>query len=488
MNADHDIESALRDDLTRIGGAVRPAHGLADRLIANASSGTRTVVPLRRSRRFVAPLLAAAVCVVLVGGIVVVNRFNADRQGPAVAPTITTDRTTAALTTTAVTTETPTTAAPSSSLPPGVSMSLGGPLPSPVKFDWWRVLPAATGAPKGFTGSYNRFLNADTGFVLGEAPCPQNVNNCLKLIRTDGGGATWMPLAVPQKLKYLSILDGCDMPAVQSESGCIDKVIFDDSDHGYLYGDNHAYATSDGGRSWKLVPSPRPNRDYTFVGDRVLRVVAHSSENFYPYGVQSAPAGSTDFRPLTDDQFSDSDTFRIYQSGPVTYLKTGSSLENVTKGLFRTRDARVWERVTLPCGKRDFVPLYPAQDGSMFTDCSDVTSEMYVLTAAGTAWTRIPSPRLDGSRGGSLVSVTSAERFALLVRIEGQGDLQSWVATDDGGKTWNEPRELQAAFPTDDLGSRLTTAAGVVLILRFQDPNLTASFDDGETWQQRAFG
>lgn len=265
------------------------------------------------------------------------------------------------------------------------SESMGGPLPAPVTFDWWKVVPAATGAPKGFTASYTRFLNPDTGFVLGEVPCAQNVNDCLALIRTDDGGATWTSLAVPEKLKYLSILDGCNMPATQSAMGCIDKMTFDDADHGYLFGEDHGYATSDGGQSWQLVPSPRWNRDYIFVGDRVLRVVAQSSDATLPYEVQSAPAGSTDFKAITDKQFSDSTRFGMYQGGPVAYLLAYKPQGE--RKFFRTTDAQVWEPVAPPCGRQEYVPLYPAQDGSIFADCSTTFtgSEVYVMTAESSA-------------------------------------------------------------------------------------------------------
>lgn len=514
MNADHDFESALRDDLTRIGGAVRPDHGLADRLIANASSGTRTVVPLRRSRRFAAPLLAAAVCVVLVVGIVVANRFNVGRQAPAVAPVVTTGvdtaarttdgRTTAAATGAVPTNGAPTTTgapateprateapliAPAESSPMGevsgsVEMKPPGP---PVKFDWWQVLPAATGAPKGFTASYTRFLNADTGFVLGDTPCSGQSQRCLTLIRTDDGGASWRSLAVPQELRTFSFDWGCRIENMDALP-CVNDVIFDDADHGYLWGQDHAYATSDGGRSWKLVPSPRPNDDYTFVGDRVLRVVADSSDQPFVYGVQSAPAGSTDFQPVTDAQFSDSTRFVIYQGGPITYLLAYKPQGE--RKVFRTRDAQVWEPVPTPCDSRqEYLPLYPAPDGSIFADCGTTFtgSEVDLLTTASSAWTRIPSPRFDGFEGGSLVTATSADRFALLVSIKGQGDLLSWIATDDGGSTWSEPRNVGAAFPTIDFRNSVASRGGFAYVT-YGSTSLVSSPDGGKTWQQRAFG
>lgn len=66
MSNDTNFENTVREALRGAARSTPATPDLAERLIANATSGTRRVVSLRSARRFTIPLLAAAACIVVI--------------------------------------------------------------------------------------------------------------------------------------------------------------------------------------------------------------------------------------------------------------------------------------------------------------------------------------------------------------------------------------------------------------------------------------
>lgn len=165
MTNEHNPETTVREVLQTVSTLTPVAPDLAERLIANASSGRTAVAPLRLARRFTIPLLAAAACIVVIVAVVVGGRFAADRSvdppaviqpKPTVAPP--TGGQSSAATSAAHST--------SESSTSNGSAQTEGQGASPV-----RQLPPATGAPDGFRVAAVNFMDSITGWALGDAHC-----------------------------------------------------------------------------------------------------------------------------------------------------------------------------------------------------------------------------------------------------------------------------------------------------------------------------
>lgn len=171
MTNEHDLETSVRGVLQTVSKLTPVAPDLAERLIANASSGRQAVVPLRLARRFTFPLLAAAACIVVIVAVVLGGKFAADRSvnPPAVIqPTPTVAPPTGGPSSAA-------TSAPSSSGPsasrastsngatgPG-STTIGSSKTSRQANSPVTVLPPSTGAPDSFRAVALDFLDARRG-------------------------------------------------------------------------------------------------------------------------------------------------------------------------------------------------------------------------------------------------------------------------------------------------------------------------------------
>lgn len=102
--------------------------------------------------------------------------------------------------------------------------------------------PAGTPVPPGFSPSSATFISDRTGWVLGASPCPGGTGSCDVIARTTDGGATWRAI-----------------PSPRTTPDRLAQIRFADVRNGFVTGDQ-LWATHDGGATWNVVPGATGTR------------------------------------------------------------------------------------------------------------------------------------------------------------------------------------------------------------------------------------
>lgn len=443
------FEGELRDMLTEVDSAARTPAGLADRLISGATRRPGPKTTRRAHRRWLPPLLAAAVVLAVVIGVVaIVNAVHSDRARPATGPSGPTSRPSQSATTP--------TAAPAShmSLPAGVPR--GGPV------------------PVGFTATSVSFVDADLGFAIGEGACGRQ---CARVLRTIDGGRTWVALPVPRgaRATYASSC-GSDGGKV---GPCVDKVNFADPKRGYVWSFRYFYVTTDGGATWTRERNhPGGTVQVTIVGDTAVRLrtnATNDSGNGASH-LEAAPAGTLSWHGVTPASVHPYAGGSSLASNDALYFIANTGRRQL---LFRSTDGgRSWTKSTpRPC-VGSVANVAAAQDGSVVGGCGDNVApyRLRISTDGGATF----GPLLDGP------TTNSGRRVAWPDLIAASADQLVCIssshvyASADGGANWSA-----AASISDELGSVFATRNfGYV---GTSDGALITE-DGGHTWMLRTFG
>ncbi|MGI8416306.1 MAG: WD40/YVTN/BNR-like repeat-containing protein, partial [Nakamurella sp.] len=481
MTNEQDFESTVRGALHDVAVATPPAAGLADRLIANASRSGAAVPPLRRSRRYTVPLLAAAVCILLIVGIVLGNHFLS--SGRSTTPPATVQPTPTHSVASTGSRDTPSTAtgstATSVSRTTTVRSTSGRTTAPDTKASnppWLTALPASTGAPSGFHASSLDFSDINTGWVIGDAQCPSSdQTGCPALIHTTDGGKTWKQLSVPKGLSSATVGKGCAV-GDSDASPCVDRVTFAKERVGYLWGTNRTYLTIDGGSSWTTVPHSQGTFSFVAFGDRALWIRNPSGDltsSTLP-NIESAPLGSTAFTQVAfpgvlGDHYGGDlmlvpagkhALFAIRTSGPRS------------QQVMRSVDGSSWQQWASGdlCGGGLIGGPFPAAapigalDGSLLIGCSGSKGDYLKVAAAGskTFGPLRKLPAVDPSAGTSSIYVAAARSstdFSVAVLSpDGPAYRTHWYRTRDGAASWAAPLEFPDAFP-EQAGSQVGAVA-----------------------------
>ena len=195
------------------------------------------------------------------------------------------------------------------------------------------------------------WVSDQTGWALSAVECPSGL--CAELASTSDGGKTWRRLPSPPALIQSDTVD-C------SKAACISHIRFASTTFGYLYGPA-LLVTSDGGHTWRPEPS-LPVEALEPTQGHVYRIV-------YDHGgcpgpcdrtVEVAPAGSATWRtvltiPIMDVASRQDSAQLVTDRSQDVYIAIygdlgagGGSQQAV---LFRSLDAgRTWRRLGDPCG------------------------------------------------------------------------------------------------------------------------------------------
>jgi photosystem II stability/assembly factor-like uncharacterized protein len=326
------------------------------------------------------------------------------------------------------------------------------------------------------------FTDADRGHAVG------SYNS---IFRTDDGGATWQrqdtPLPTRPPLRY----DTTD--ATDPTGGAYMAVSFVDADHGYAASsDGAVVATSDGGATWELRPTPAPAtvstawpensppRAWGFqaisftdrlhgyvVGD--LGVILATADGGATWTYQGKPG----YGNLRDAHFVDSDHGQIVGIGPGR----AGGLRYTTLG---TNDAGETWQVSLAGGG----PASSADASS--ADASPTDASPTAVSPTDLTGVAVTTPRHAVAVGnGGRIFVTFDEAKTWRLRRSGtnetlydvafadrrrgiavggvdfQGDSRAIVlATNDGGESWTAfPQPAFGWFESVTFGSRSTAYA-----------------------------
>lgn len=176
---------------------------------------------------------------------------------------------------------------------------------------------ASTSAPRGsadqpFRAESATFVSAQTGWVLGTAPC--GTSRCLVLLRTEDGGAAWTQVqAPPIPGPFPSTASGAPGAAVR----------FADRDDGWAFrptgsppdGDaadgETVFVTHDGGAHWTPAPVVVPANGFGVADLEASGGVAQLVFTASPVAIESSPVGT--------DEWALSPTTLVLGAGPVPW-------------------------------------------------------------------------------------------------------------------------------------------------------------------------
>lgn len=290
------------------------------------------------------------------------------------------------------------------------------------------------------------WISDQRGWALAAVPCHKGL--CPRVAATRNGGQTWTALPTPPVVMQ-------DGTVNCARVGCVSQLRFATPKVGYLFGPG-LYQTSDGGRTWRRVPS-RPVEALEPSAGTVVRVV-------YDHGgcpgpctrtVQETTAGSAAWHtllriPLASGHGGVSSQV-AWQGTSVIYVPVYG---NLAAGfgqavIFRSTDGgSSWQQLTDPCfgtGQpvHDTVGLAAAPGGYLAVLCLSRTGTgpAFVLTSGdyGSSW---GPPRLvPGGTRSNLGLIAAASPGRLVVAsggVTGSGPFTYRLAVStDGGRHWS---------------------------------------------------
>ncbi|MHB8452718.1 MAG: neocarzinostatin apoprotein domain-containing protein [Mycobacteriales bacterium] len=339
------------------------------------------------------------------------------------------------------------------------------------------------------------WVSGSDGWALAAQPC--TTGTCARIARTSDGGADWQALPDPPAHLQDGTVD-C------STLACVSGVRFASPTVGYLYGPA-LLMTSNGGRSWQVLPGPQVET-LSIADGNVYRVA-------YDHGgcpgpcqptLQEAAIGSTAWHTLIGQLASPdrNDTAQIVASDSnllVALYGSQAGPVSAQAVVYRSTDSGVsWERRTDPCsgqgatgkGEEDLTDLAASPGGFFAGLCSPHTgSGTFVVTSAdaGGSWQRAGElPNVP-----ALALLSAASPTTLCVATGGMGGGGAFTAqllvSTDAGRHWTT-----AATDTQQL-----TPASTPAWLGFEtaqvgrwigDPHAVWTTNDGGLhWTQAAF-
>lgn len=420
-------------------------------------------------------VLGAAAAVVLV--VLAVSLAKHNPRTPRVAAAVSASGPTAASQTTASQTaasqsESPT-SPPPSALAPGMSAS-----PSVVS---------------EFHVDSVWFIDARRGWALGDGRCADgSATRCMAIVRTTDGAATWTPAGVPDGLT--ADLASCGNNGVTLKGPCVDRIVFADAVHGFVYSRRAMYVTADEGTTWQRVAGRYPaGGAYAVVTTQTVaaRLAALGDcDGVCETRVEVAPLGSNTWADVTPKAAGPGLLHAaLVARGQLLDLFTDGN-DGATTALFTSTDGgRSWtlktQAVCSRAGGADYsfngAGLAPDQTitgtcdafGSSVGPSSVVTSN-----DGGTSFTAAgPAPS-----GGDVTSAVAAVSNAHLFAYSWTAGTETLYASVNTGRSWQEATTVKDApnpqlpyFVTQDFGVMATDSTGV-----------WTTTDSGVTWQRHA--
>jgi hypothetical protein len=297
--------------------------------------------------------------------------------------------------------------------------------------------------PADFAATSVTFIGSGTGWVIGQAGAPGQpcaTNYCTSVARTDDAGKTWY---------------GVHAPVTGPPSGAsgVGQIRFLNGSDGWAFGPG-LFATHDGGRAWKAVPTGGYRvTDLETVGDRAFAVFASCAgtgitfAQCTSFSLYSAAAGSNDWAAVPG----------------ASGLSAGGQATSASLVLTGSRGYLLAPGGTLYAGPVDGGAWQPAGSGP-----------------AGGASCTTGAAQQNGQPSGAMLAAADSSHLVLACAIgAGSGGGAQVFASSDAGKTWQQAGTAPGGTTVTSLAAQpggeiaLATTAG-----------LDVSHDGGATWQQ----
>lgn len=450
---DEGLEQAVRRVLRARAAAVSPGPGHVPDGAGTAATGRWR---WRRAPLVWTAAVAAAVAVALIAGLALSGDHTTTVSTGPGPSTSTPAATVAPNTTTPATTAAPTTAEPATTAPPEA-------------------------VPAGFVPVSVTFVSAQTGWVLGEVPCPSGW--CATMARTRDGGATWAAVPAP----------GVTMTAAGQMPRPV-TVRFADPQDGWVYTPSQLWSTHDGGATWAQQPVPGG-------GSARISDLEASAGQAYLAALRPGAGIGIFATPAAGDSWTGAPFSPGLGAGPVP------SSEIVLQGrtgwiVTDNRTAVSGARNLAGAGWTAWIPPCADAHGDGYLAAAS-TTDLVALCAEGTWGPPAPGTTAgrtwmfrSGNAGDSFTSVSSLPENSLgsLAVAPGQPGSVLTVtaggilATFDGGATWSTVyRGPQGSYPEDDYVGFTTTTQAVAVLAGSSGTQLLMSHDGGHRWSVVSF-
>jgi photosystem II stability/assembly factor-like uncharacterized protein len=340
------------------------------------------------------------------------------------------------------------------------------------------------------------WVSDERGWALTAVPCRPGL--CPRVAATTDGGRTWRALPAPPGLIQSGTTDCTHL-------ACVSQVRFATATVGYLFGPA-LFQTSDGGRTWRRVPSS-PVEALEPAAGTVIRVVYDYTGCPGPCTrtVQEAAAGQSTWRTLlriTPGMGDSRDVLAqvIRLGAAVSYvpvygdLAAGVGSQHTV--IFRSADGgTTWRRLADPCGGagptvRDTVGLAAAPGGFVAALCvpRTVTGPKSVVTSGdnGLSWSAPRPVPGSGRYFLNLIAAASPDRLVVATGDAGGGPLALFVSTD-GGRRWSTAVSGTAPGNPQGLSASFLTLEDLRVGWWISDPrDMWTTSDGGLHWRRQA--
>ncbi|MEO8888534.1 MAG: hypothetical protein ABI301_06295, partial [Jatrophihabitantaceae bacterium] len=357
----NEFEDRLRAHLADQARHAPDGDALAEQIIAASSARHQVnVVPLHRHpRTWMYPLIAAAAVAVVALSLVGLSHLGNSNGHPVAQQT-------------------------STRPPPSTVVTTPSPTPSTTGPTRVTPSPTTTVLVQNSTQLLTHvrvldltFVSNTEGWALATADCldpTATAPACPAMLHTTNAGTSWT--TVPNPPANVPIDSSCAEPCIQHIRFATDRI-------GYAFGPSTLLMTTDGGASWKAQTGGADALE-TLDGN-VIRVV-HQGQGCPPgcvYGVQTAPIGSTAWKPVRLPAATSSGMsvgVSLTRTGSSAYLAvfghTSGGGSNARTNLYRsTDDGASWTNGGEPCSsvggaEVDSTQLTSGADGSVTVLCS----------------------------------------------------------------------------------------------------------------------
>jgi hypothetical protein len=332
-------------------------------------------------------------------------------------------------------------------------------------------------APAGHPTSFT-FVSANDGWVLDEPYCAPLATCTSALWTTHDAGRSWRSSPLPSS-----------MASNQSRS----LVRFANLNDGYVFGPA-LWSTHDGGVTWSAASIPRvrttddsaPHVDQLEISGRVATATVQTGDGDARYAVITSPT----------DHDAWNVAFRIPTSSaaPVddSHLSVhGANAFVVVNARLVAGNARfvggTWRTWTTPCDKLGGPAVVTTSSANgVVVLCVDGVYfgtpgvSLYVSTDAGATFTPTPTAP-PGTAGSCLTSPTPSTMMFF--------GSTGWVATFDGGKSWQRIDLPGTTGSCVDIGFTTTTQGMAVVGLGEESTaHVVVTRDGGHTWSTVPIG
>lgn len=355
------------------------------------------------------------------------------------------------------------------------------------------VVPEAVDVLKDFHSDSVWFVDAHHGWSLGDGQCAgDSSKRCMAIVRTTDGATTWRGVAAPEGLT--ADLASCGNNGVALQGPCVNRLVFADAVHGFVYSRRAMFATADGGQTWQRVAGRYATGGaYAVVTTQAVgaRLAALGDcDGVCATRVEVAPLGSNVWTDVTP-KAADAELLHasLVARGQRLDLFTDASA-GATTALFSSTDGgRNWtlqtSAVCARAGGADysFNGAGIAADQTITGTCDAFgsaagPSSVATSTDGGASFTAVGAPPPGGDLTSSVVAVSSSH----LVADSWVGGAETLYASADAGRSWqkaatidNAPDPQLPSFVTHDFGFMATDPTGV-----------WTTTDSGITWLRHA--